>query len=94
MAATTALDLVTASGKLAVLDRLLIKLRTNGHRCVLFSQFTRTLDILTGYCDLRGWKYVRLDGGTNRIQRNININAFNAPRSKTFIFLMSTRVSE
>ena len=88
---TDVVDLVTASGKLAVLDRLLIKLKTKGHRCVLFSQFTRTLDILEDYCNIRGWEAVRLDGGTNRIQRNININAFNAPMSKSFIFLMSTR---
>jgi SWI/SNF-related matrix-associated actin-dependent regulator of chromatin subfamily A member 5 len=38
--------LVTASGKLTVLDRLLVRLKAAGHRVVLFSQFTSTLDIL------------------------------------------------
>ena len=33
-------ELVAASGKLRVLDRLLLKLHANGHRVVLFSQVT------------------------------------------------------
>ena len=38
--------LVKASGKLDVLDRLLTKLKAKGHRVVIFSQFTRMLDIV------------------------------------------------
>lgn len=37
--------IVTASGKMMILDRLLAKLHARGHRVVLFSQFTRTLDM-------------------------------------------------
>lgn len=33
-------------GKLAVLDRLLVKLRAAGHRVLLFSTMTRLLDLL------------------------------------------------
>ena len=44
--ATTAEDLIGASGKLAVLDSLLMSLFQKGHRCVLFSQFTSMLDII------------------------------------------------
>ncbi|KAJ1617299.1 P-loop containing nucleoside triphosphate hydrolase protein, partial [Pavlovales sp. CCMP2436] len=43
------------------------------------------------YCELAGWRYVRLDGSTNRVQRTVDINSFNAPGSKVFLFLMSTR---
>ena len=34
-------ELIGASGKLAVLDKLLLQLYKNGHRCVIFSQFTK-----------------------------------------------------
>ena len=40
---------MTASGKMVVLDRLLSKLKKRGHRVVLFSQYTRTLDIIHDY---------------------------------------------
>eukprot|EP00804_Cyclotella_cryptica_P027266 CCRYP_014371-RB/>CCRYP_014371-RB protein AED:0.04 eAED:0.04 QI:131/1/1/1/1/1/6/716/1063 len=84
-------ELIATSGKLAVLDKLLISLFKNGHRTCIFSQFTTMLDILEDYCSLRGWKYVRFDGGTPRAQRNHIINQFNAPGSHDFIFLMSTK---
>ena len=84
-------DLIGNSGKLAVLDLLLMSLFKKGHRVTLFSQFTSVLDILDDYCRLRGWKYCRFDGGTARARRNHIINSFNAEGSDTFIFLMSTR---
>ena len=65
-------DLVTASGKLQVLDRLLKKLYEAGHRVVLFSQFTHMLDILEDFLSLRDYTYSRLDGSTNRVQRTVN----------------------
>ena len=42
-------EIVTASGKMVVLDRLLSKLKKKGHRVVLFSQYTSTLDIIHDY---------------------------------------------
>ena len=39
-------DLVNASGKMMVLDRLLGELSKRGHKVLLFSQFTRVLDII------------------------------------------------
>lgn len=45
-------DIVTASGKMVILDRLLERLKAKGHRVVLFSQFVRTLDIISDYLDL------------------------------------------
>mmetsp|Transcript_11410 Transcript_11410/g.21610 ORF Transcript_11410/g.21610 Transcript_11410/m.21610 type:complete len:1190 (-) Transcript_11410:733-4302(-) len=88
---TSVEELIATSGKLAVLDKLLISLFKNGHRTCIFSQFTSMLNILEDYCILRGWQYCRFDGGTPRAQRNHIINRFNAPGSDDFIFLMSTR---
>lgn len=48
--ATSLEDLIAASGKLAVLDKLLRSLYAKKHRVVLFSQFTAILDILVSQC--------------------------------------------
>ena len=74
-------ELVGASGKLRVLDRLLLKLRGAGHRVVLFSQFSSMVDLLDDYATMRGFNFVRLTGSTNRVQRTVDINAFNMPGS-------------
>ena len=71
-----------------MLDRLLVRLRAAGHRVVIFSQFTSMLDIIEDYI---GWRfsdrcYARLDGSTNRVQRNIDIQAFNARGSPLDFF--------
>ena len=84
-------DLVKASGKLSMLDRLLKKLQEKGHRVVLFSQFTSMLDILQEFCTARGYKFSRLDGSTNRVQRAIDVMEYNKADSTMFLYLMSTR---
>ena len=84
-------DLINGSGKLRMLDRMLPILHEDGHRVLLFSQFTSMLDLLEEYCDERGWSYLRLDGSTNRVQRRLDVRRFNAPRSEIFLFLISTR---
>ena len=83
--------LVEASGKLAVLDRLLRRLAAGGSRVVIFTQFTSMLDILEEYAEGRGYKYARLDGSTCRARRTVDIALFNRPGSDTVLFLASTR---
>lgn len=59
---------------------------------VLFSQYTRTLDIISDYLVYSGYDATcRLDGQTNRVMREVYINMFNKKDSKKFIFLLSTR---
>ena len=87
----TADELAEASGKLKVLDRLLVRLKAGGHRVVLFSQFTSMLDILSEFLRLRGYAFARLDGSTNRVQRTVDMLTFNRQGSPLFIFLLSTR---
>lgn len=41
--------MVQASGKLVLMDKLLPRLRTDGHRVLVFSQMVRCLDILEDY---------------------------------------------
>ena len=87
--ATSMMDLISASGKLSVLDLLLRSLFLKKNRVVLFSQFTSMLDIIDDYCRMRGWNFCRFDGSTPRAKRNLIINDFNAPNSSVFISLIS-----
>ncbi|KAK4769218.1 hypothetical protein SAY86_027368 [Trapa natans] len=84
-------EIVRASGKFELLDRLLPKLRRAGHRVLMFSQMTRLMDILEIYLQLHEFKYLRLDGSTKTEERGHMLNQFNAPNSPYFIFLLSTR---
>lgn len=84
-------EIVRASGKFELLDRLLPKLRRAGHRVLLFSQMTRLLDILEIYLQLHDFKYLRLDGSTKTEDRGMVQKQFNASDSPFFMFLLSTR---
>lgn len=83
--------LITTSGKMMLLDRLLSKLRSEGHRVLIFSQMVHMLDILTDYMKLRNYQYQRLDGTVPAAERRVAIEHFNAPGSEDYVFLLSTR---
>ncbi|KAL1203304.1 putative ATP-dependent DNA helicase CHR23 [Cardamine amara subsp. amara] len=84
-------EIVRASGKFELLDRLLPKLKKAGHRILLFSQMTRLIDLLEIYLTLNDYKYLRLDGTTKTDQRGVLLKQFNEPDSPYFMFLLSTR---
>jgi chromodomain-helicase-DNA-binding protein 7 len=52
--------LVRASGKLVLLDKLLPRLKEEGHRVLLFSQFKIMLDVLEDYLHERDMKFERV----------------------------------
>ncbi len=83
--------LIQTCGKMVLLDKLLKRLKELGHRVLLFTQMTRLLDIFEDYMIMRQFKYCRIDGNTDYEQRESSIEAFNAPDSEKFIFLLSTR---
>lgn len=87
--------LVSTSGKMLLLDSLLPELISRGHKVLIFSQFTTTLDLLGYYLDLRAWNYSRIDGSVAQTDRQDQILAFNKPSSTTKeaadIFILSTR---
>ncbi|KAJ4367513.1 ATP-dependent DNA helicase Hrp3 [Neocucurbitaria cava] len=83
--------LITTSGKMMLLDRLLGKLKADGHRVLIFSQMVHMLDILTDYLKLRNYPFQRLDGTVPASERKIAIDHFNAPGSDDYCFLLSTR---
>ncbi|KAH8632332.1 Lymphoid-specific helicase [Alternaria alternata] len=86
--------LVSTSGKMLLLDSLLPELISRGHKVLIFSQFTTTLDLIGHYLDLRSWNYARIDGSVAQTDRQDQILAFNKPSSSkeaADIFILSTR---
>lgn len=83
--------LIMNSGKMVLLDKLLAKLRKDGHRVLIFSQMVRMLDILGDYLSIRGLPFQRLDGTVPSATRRAAIDHFNSPDSPDFVFLLSTR---
>ncbi|KAH3677626.1 hypothetical protein WICMUC_001729 [Wickerhamomyces mucosus] len=83
--------MIMSSGKMVLLDKLLTRLKKDGHRVLIFSQMVRMLDILGDYLAIKGINFQRLDGTVPSSQRRISIDHFNAPESNDFVFLLSTR---
>ncbi|ORX58368.1 hypothetical protein BCR36DRAFT_111075 [Piromyces finnis] len=83
--------LIMNSGKMVLLDKLLQRLKSDGHRVLIFSQMVRMLDILSDYIVLRGYTYQRLDGSVGSEARKKAIEHYNAEGSPDFIFLLSTK---
>lgn len=82
--------LIADCGKMMVLDPLLRRLKSEGHKCLIYSQFTKVLDILEDYCGKTSYKYVRLDGQSALADRRDIVAEWQA-NEELFIFLLSTR---
>lgn len=77
-------------GKLQELSILLRKLKSEGHRALIFTQMTKMLDTLEAFINLYGYTYMRLDGSTQPEERQTLMQRFNT-NPKIFIFILSTR---
>lgn len=84
-------QVIRGSGKLVLLDKLLVRLRETGHRVLIFSQMVRMLDILGEYLQHRHFPFQRLDGSIKGELRKQALDHFNADGSQDFCFLLSTR---
>jgi ATP-dependent DNA helicase len=88
-------QLVNASGKMMVLERLLDELFARGHKVLIFSQFKIGLDIIEDWAtESKGWPLCRIDGETSADDRRAEMARFqaggdapDAPR----LFLLTTR---
>lgn len=83
-------SLVRSSGKMVLLDKLLPRLKQEGHRVLIFSQMVRVLDLLEDYVNYKGYGYERIDGGTKGSERQNAIDRYSGDDSK-FVFLLCTR---
>lgn len=83
--------MVESSGKMVLIDKLLPKLKADGKKVLIFSQFTQMLDLLGEYLVYKGVKFERLDGSTRCPERQSSIDRFNDARLLREVFLLSTR---
>jgi len=83
-------SLVCGSGKMKELDLLLPKLKAQGDRVLIFSQFVIMLDVLEIYLNVHKYRFLRIDGSTKAEDRQMLIDRYNND-NEIFIFLLSTR---
>ncbi|KAI9264457.1 SNF2 family N-terminal domain-containing protein [Sporodiniella umbellata] len=83
-------DVILDSGKLATLDKLLEKLKSEDHRCLVYFQMTKMIDLFEEYISYRQYKYLRLDGSSKISDRRDMVQDWQT-RPEIFIFLLSTR---
>ncbi|RPB23197.1 hypothetical protein L211DRAFT_787171 [Terfezia boudieri ATCC MYA-4762] len=83
----------SASGKLRVLERILVTLReTTDEKIVLVSNYTSTLDLLQNMLNGKGYSFLRLDGSTPGVKRQDLVDKFNRVDSEAaFAFLLSAK---
>lgn len=83
--------MIQASGKLVLVDKLLKKLRENGHRVLIFSQMTKCLDLLVDYLKWRNYPWERIDGSIKGEHRQASIDRFSNLENDSFVFLLCTK---
>jgi SNF2 family DNA or RNA helicase len=82
-------DSPAGSAKLAALVELLTELRDEGHRALVFSQFTSFLDLARPLLTQAGLRTLTLDGSTPAAEREERVAAFQAGTAD--VFLLSLR---
>lgn len=75
---------------MVLLDKLLPKLRQEGHKILIFSQMVKMLDLISEYCEFRDFRFERLDGRVRGTERQKAIDRFET-EDDSFLFLLSTR---
>ncbi|KAG2181239.1 hypothetical protein INT43_008822 [Umbelopsis isabellina] len=83
-------DLILDSGKLHKLDKLLEQLKAEGHRCLIYFQMTKMIDLMEEYISYKQYKYMRLDGSSKISDRRDMVTDWQT-RPEIFLFLLSTR---
>ncbi|KAM0787649.1 hypothetical protein ACM66B_003713 [Microbotryomycetes sp. NB124-2] len=85
-------QVVPLSGKMMLLNRLLTRLFKDGHKVIVFSQFTKQLEIIHLWAEnAKGWGVYRIDGGNPADQEQIEDFNTNDDPDAAKLFLVSTR---
>ena len=83
--------LLRSSAKMIFLDKLLAKLRKEGHRVLIFSQFVMMLEVIQDYLYWRKYPFEYLSGNVASDERQRSVDRFQDPNHDAFVFLISTR---
>ena len=82
-------DAPPTSAKLDALLELLAEVREGGHKALVFSQFTRHLDLVAAALSPLGYRLRRIDGSTPAEQRQREVESFQ--RGEADVFLISLK---
>ncbi|KAH7672958.1 chromodomain-helicase-DNA-binding protein 6-like protein, partial [Aphelenchoides avenae] len=85
------ISLVQSSGKVVLIEKLLPKLRQDGHKVLIFSQMVKVLDLLEEFLVHMNYQFERIDGNVRGDLRQAAIDRFCKPDSERFVFLLCTR---
>ncbi|KAF3614296.1 hypothetical protein T459_10954 [Capsicum annuum] len=83
--------IVSQCSKFRLLERLLSELLAPRHNVLVFSQWTKVLDIMDYYFSEKGFYVFRLDGHVKLDERKRQIKDFDDVNSELRIYLLSTR---
>ena len=89
-------DLLNSCGKLQIVDKTVRNLLAQKQKLLIFSGFTRMLDLLATLidCGQYGSTYIRIDGSTPAVERGEQVKSFNSTaRDAPSIALLSTRAA-
>lgn len=81
---------MTDCAKMKILADLLAKLHKGGHRCLIFCQMTRMMDLLEDFLIWQKYSYFRMDGQTQLQDRRFMVEEYQT-NPNIFIFILSTR---
>lgn len=81
---------ITESAKLKKLDELLVELKKNDHRVLIYFQMTKMMDLMEEYLTYRQYNHIRLDGSSKLEDRRDLVHDWQT-KPEIFIFLLSTR---
>ncbi|EJS43823.1 ino80p [Saccharomyces arboricola H-6] len=81
---------ITESAKLRKLDELLVKLKAEGHRVLIYFQMTKMMDLMEEYLTYRQYNHIRLDGSSKLEDRRDLVHDWQT-NPEIFVFLLSTR---
>lgn len=81
---------ISDSGKLSTLDKLLFKLKEEGHRVLIYFQMTKMMDLFEEYLVKKEYNYLRLDGSSKINHRKELVEEWQK-NSDVFVFILSTR---
>jgi len=82
--------LVSLSGKMIILDKLLKRLIPLKHKIIIFSQFKMVMNIIKDYLDYEEIEFAAFDGDVSLDKRIVEIDKFNS-KNDLQVFLLSTR---
>lgn len=83
--------LLSSSGKIILLDKMVQKYKKENKKILIFSQFTEMLKIVEEYLCHNSITYEKIDGSTKARDRQTSIDRFNKNANEFGIFLLSTK---